>query len=96
MAEAPNNVFTGDGIVRITRDHPPRPITELWAWITTENGGEGVAAMEIHIDGVPFMMPLFGADEARVRSLEPHARYISERTKCPVELRRFSGMERVP
>lgn len=90
----PNNVFSGDGIVRITRDFPPRPITELWAWvITEENGSEGVAAMEMRIDGKPWLMPLVGADEERIRSLEPHARYAAERTGQPVALRRFTLAE---
>lgn len=91
MSQPPNIHMSGDGIVRITRDHPPRPITELWAWIIEENGGEGIAAIEMHIDGMPFMMPLVGADEERIRSLEPHAKHISERTGRPVTLRRFAN-----
>lgn len=80
-----------NGVVRITREHPPRLVTELWAWIVTEaNGGEGVAACEMFIDGQRFMMPLVGADEGRIRSLEQHARLVEQRTGLPVQLRRFS------
>lgn len=64
--------------IRVSREFPPRPITELWAWICVEeNGGEGVAACEMDIDGVRWMMMLAGADEERVRSLEPQARLVA-------------------
>ena len=80
------------GVLRVTREHPPRPVTEMWAWIVTEaNGGEGVAACEMVIDGQRFLMPLVGADEARVRSLEPQARFVAQRTGLQVALRRFGG-----
>ena len=79
-------------VLRVTREHPPRPVTEMWAWIATEaNGGEGVAACEMVIDGQRFLMPLVGADEARVRSLEPQARFVAQRTGLVVTLARFDG-----
>lgn len=81
----------GPNFVRITNEHPPRPVTEMWAWIVTDvNGGECLVACEMMIDGQRFMMPLVGADEDCVRSLEPHARMVIERTGKPVYLRRFS------
>lgn len=79
-----------NGVVRITRPHPPRLVTELWAWVVTEaNGGEGVAACEMPIDGAKFMMPLIGADEERIQSLEPYARLVEQRTGMPVRLKHF-------
>lgn len=76
--------------VRITREHPPRPVTELWVWVATEeNGGEGVAACEMMIDGQRFMMPLVGADEERITALQPYAMLVATRTGMPVQLRRF-------
>lgn len=79
--------------VRITRDRPPRAVTELWAWICTEeNGGEGVAACEMEIEGVRTMMPLVGADEERIRSLEPYAKIVADRMGRPVTLRHFMGV----
>lgn len=84
------NKASDDRIVRITSEHPPRPVTELWAWIVTEaNGGEGVAACEMDFGYGPMMMPLVGADEARILSLEPKARHVAERTGLSVQLRRF-------
>jgi hypothetical protein len=80
------------GVIRITREHPPRPVTDMWAWIVTEaNGGEGVAACEMVLDGHRFLMPLVGGDEARARSLEPQARMVALRTGLQVALRRFGG-----
>lgn len=84
-------------VVRITRDIPPREITEMWAWIVEEaTGCEGVAACEMLIDGQRFMMPLVGADEERVRSLEPHAKMVAERMGLPVRLRRFRAISVAP
>ena len=91
MSDWPNRRF-----VRVGREHPPRPVTELWAWvITEENGGEGVAACEMPINGERFMMPLVGADEERIRSLEPYARIVESKTGLKVHLRRFTNAEDV-
>ena len=80
-------------ILRISREHPPRLITEMWAWVVAEiNGGEGVAACEMMIQGQRYMMPLVGADEARIRSLEPQARLVEQRTGQKVSLRRFTAV----
>ena len=66
-------------------------ITEIWAWIVTEDdGGEGVPAKTLPGLG---MVPLLGADEARVRSFEADARFIAAELNCPVKLCRFSNME---
>ena len=79
--------------VRISRDFPPRQVTELWAWICVEeNGGEGVAACEMEIEGQRMLMPLVGADEDRVRSLEPQAKLVADRMGRPVTLRQFTGV----
>lgn len=78
-------------VLRIGREHPPRPVTEIWAWVVNEiNGGEGIAACEMMLEGQRYMMPLVGADEARVRSLEPHARLVEQLSGQKVFLRRFS------
>lgn len=91
----PDPFSTGQAI-RVTNEHPPHLVTELWAWIITEkNGGEGVAACEMVINGQRFMMPLVGADEERIKSLEPKARVVAEITGLPVQLRKFGGVEGV-
>lgn len=43
MSEAEYEAATAraDVVCRITREFPPRPVSELWAWIAREpNGGE--------------------------------------------------------
>lgn len=70
----------------------PRSITELWAWIVTEpDGGEGIPAVSDILPG--HLMPLVGSDEARMRSLESHARRIAGLMGLPVKLMRFSTGE---
>lgn len=68
-------------------------ITEIWAWIVTEpDGGEGIPA----IGGLGgMMMPLVGADEARIRSLEPAARATAALSGLPVRLVRFTELVEV-
>lgn len=65
-------------------------ITELYAFIATEEPGEeGVPA----ISSGPWMMPLFGADQARVDSLRNHAQLIADSTGRVLTLARFSIRE---
>lgn len=61
-------------------------ITELWAWLAVhEDGDEGVSAASL--GGV--MMPLLGADRARVESLRPYAEMSARATGKRVVLARF-------
>jgi hypothetical protein len=65
-----------------------QPIERLYAWVATEaDGGEGVCAMSMP-DGM--MMPLVGADMARIESLRAHARSVAVASGCPVRLVEFS------
>lgn len=82
------------GYVRIGNEHPPQLVTELWAWIATEeNGGEGLAACGMTLHGEPYFMPLIGADEERIRALEPQAMHVAAVTGRPVTLKRFKLVE---
>jgi hypothetical protein len=77
-------------VLRIGREHEPRPVTEIWASIVTEkNGGEGLAAHEMDTPAGRYMMPLVGADQERIRSLDPYALTVARITGLPVTLRRF-------
>lgn len=81
---------SGEPDFRVSRAFEPRLVTELYAYIATEtNGGEGVAACLMPVNGVPVMMPLVGADIARVQSLKPYADLVQEKLGRPVTLRRF-------
>lgn len=68
----------------------PKAITEMWAWVCTEpDGDEGIPAFNSAMG----RMPLVGADEARIRSLEPLARSVAHDLGLPVKLLKFSSME---
>jgi hypothetical protein len=70
----------------------PKKITELWAWIIQEpDGGEGVPASSALMPG--YFLPLMGADGARMKSLEEHARAIASLSGLPIRLERFANSE---
>jgi len=65
-------------------------IEKLYAWVATEpDGGEGVCAMSIPSLGG--MVPLVGADRARIESLRPHAAAVRTATGFPVRLKVFGS-----
>lgn len=67
-------------------------IDALYAWVASEpDGGEGVAAASI--PGLGGMVPLVGADRARMDSLRPYAELVRQQTGFPVRLVRFSARE---
>lgn len=71
----------------------PLKITELWAWVVThDDGSEGVPAANL-IPG--HLVPLMGADEERMRSLEQTAREIATLKGMPLKLMRFTHAEEV-
>lgn len=61
-------------------------ITVLWAFVC-DDAGEGIVA----VNG----MPLVGADEARMRSLEPIAQAVASSTGRSIELVRFLTREHI-
>lgn len=63
----------------------PLLITEMYAFIATEEQGEGVAA--VRLDNT--MMPLIGADQARVDSLRHLAQQVADRSGMKLTLARF-------
>ena len=68
-------------------------ITEIGVWIATEKDGtEGIPAMEI--EGM--MIPLIGADAARIKDMKPYAEMISQKTGCPMEFKLFKLVEAEP
>lgn len=60
-------------------------ITELWAFVSSDEGGEGLIAMPLG----NVQMPLVGADPARVESLKPYALQLSKAHGVKVKLMRF-------
>ncbi len=66
-------------------------ITEIFAFICEEHGPEDEGVVGMMIDGV--MMPLVGADPARVASLKPLAARIARTTGKRIRLIRFTVRE---
>ena len=65
-------------------------ITEIYAWICDEGGGdEGIPAMELTIDGRQMLTPMLGADMERIESLREPARLVAEQSGLPLTLKRF-------
>lgn len=70
--------------------HEPQKITELYAWVCTEDdGGDGVPATKLG----NLVYPLIGADKQRVESMRPHALKVAQITGRPIKLMKFSKME---
>jgi hypothetical protein len=66
----------------------PAEIREIWAWIViADDGSEGIPATNAIMEG--HMIPLLGADEARVRSLQPYAEAVAAISHCGLKLMRF-------
>ena len=66
----------------------PATIDAIWAWIAIEpDGSEGVPASSRLIPG--WVMPMIGADEARIRSLQPEAEAICKAAGNGLKLMRF-------
>lgn len=64
-------------------------IEKLYAWIATEaDGGEGVCAMAAPTLGG--IVPLVGADRARIESYRPYAEQVRKASGFPVRMVEFS------
>lgn len=69
-------------------------ITEMFAWVSTEpDGGEGICAAQMVMEGQLIYMPLIGADANRVESLRSTVIEIHRQTGHPIKLVKFSSME---
>lgn len=65
-------------------------IEKLYAWVATEaDGGEGVCGAPI--PGLGGMVPLIGADRARIESFRPYAEALRRMTGFPVRLKVFGS-----
>lgn len=65
-------------------------IEHMWAFLSSDPGGEGVCAAPIGPFGI---VPMIAADDNRVASLKPTARIIASRAGKPVQLVKFTTRE---
>lgn len=68
-------------------------ITELYAFISSDENGEGVIGHAMPINGQMVMMPFVCADKDRVDSLRPIAEKMAIDSKQQIRLIRFTSRE---
>lgn len=64
-------------------------ITEMYAFISSDDEEEGVIAMEIMVNGRDTFLPFVMADKARLESLRPHAEQIAKFSNKKIKLIKF-------
>jgi hypothetical protein len=63
-------------------------IEKIWAYIAVDsNGNEGICGFISN----GRVVPMIGADEDRIKSLEPLAQELAKSTGCPIKLVSFSN-----
>ena len=67
-------------------------IEHIWAFLSVDEGGEGVCATSMGGLGA---VPLIAADEARLKSLRPLAQHLVKVFGKPVRLAKFASREDV-
>ncbi len=70
-------------------------ITEIYAFVSVDVGGEGVVGMEINVNNRPTFMPFVCADLERVRDLRPIARDMAKQTGQKIKLIKLSVREEI-
>lgn len=68
-------------------------INEMYAFVSVDEGGEGVVGMTVRMYGKEVFMPFVCADKARVESLRPKAFEISKMSGKSIKLLKFSTRE---
>lgn len=61
-------------------------ITEIYAFVSVDEGGEGVVGMTLPIDGRETFMPFVCADKSRMESLKPIAKDIAKASGKTIKL----------
>lgn len=66
-------------------------ITELYAFVSKDEGGEGLIGMIINGTFIPFVC----ADKKRIESLKPHAKNIAKESGKKVKLIKLTCREEI-
>ena len=91
VLDAINAVTPPQGTLAMAAANYLGRIDFIWAFLSVDEGGEGVCAMPI--GGIT--LPMIAADKRRVDSLKPAARIVATVFKKPVRLVRFKEREEV-
>jgi len=70
-----------------------KKITEIYAFVSKDEGAEGIVGMTMAVDGKDTFMPFVCADIERVHSLKPFAKEIADHCGKNVKLIKFSKRE---
>lgn len=68
-------------------------ITELYVFVSSDEGGEGVIGQTVEIEGKPVFMPFVCAEKARMESIKPMAKMIAQHTGKTVRLIKLTNRE---
>lgn len=66
-------------------------ITEIFVFVSVDEGGEGVVGMTMYIEGKETFMPFICADKARMESLKPFAKQIAKASGKTIKLIKFTN-----
>ena len=70
-------------------------ITEIYTFVSVDEGGEGIVGMTLPIGGRETFMPFVCADKERMEALKPMAKQICERGKKKIKLIRLTTREEI-
>ncbi len=70
-------------------------ITELWAFVSVDEGGEGIVGMSMTIDGQETFMPFVCYDKERMESLKPLAIVMGKKSNKKIKLIKLSVREEI-
>lgn len=68
-------------------------IDEMYAFVASDETGEGIMGGQTIINGQPMMLPLVGADMSRITSLYKMAEQISRASGKPFKVLKFTQRE---
>jgi hypothetical protein len=74
----------------MTKVHEPKnyleKITEMYAFVSVDEGGEGVVGMTMPVNGRETFMPFVCADKQRMEALKPIAKKIAQESGKTIKL----------
>lgn len=79
----------------MSADNYLEKITHLWAFLSKDEGGEGVIAGDMDIGGHTVHMPFVCADNARMKSLINYAKLIGRESGKTIKLVKFTQREEI-
>ena len=70
-------------------------ITEIYVFVSVDEGGEGIVGMTKNINGKDTFMPFVCSDKATMESIKPVAKKLAEENNIKIKLIRLSVREEI-